>query len=470
MTFEDATKGNKMEKFDIAVLGSGPGGYVAAIRAAQLGKRVCVVEKDELGGTCLNRGCIPTKALLESSHTYAVAKNAAAYGVSVENVACDFARMAERKNTIVARLTKGIEALFKKHKITVVKGEGRIAGAGTLEVAADGGTETVGYDRLIIATGSEPAKFSFIPFDGERVLTSDEALGLTALPESIIIVGGGVIGCEFATMFLELGVGVTVVEMLPQLLPSFDGDVAKEMFRALKKKKAKVYTGNKIKSMAVGQGAVVAKLEKGEELRAPMALVATGRSLNSEKIGLDAVGVTVEKGSIVVDGFCRTSAEGVYAVGDVTGGILLAHRASRQGIVAAEHASGGAPAGMDDAVVPSAVYTHPEVGAAGLTEEEANERGLDCTVARFPFMALGRAQASGRTAGFVKIIADAGTKKILGVHIVGERATDLVAEAVVAMNLGATAEDIANAVHAHPTFSEAVMAAAEGVLGRSIHG
>jgi dihydrolipoamide dehydrogenase len=458
-----------MAKCDVVVIGSGPGGYVAALRAAQLGKKTAVVERDALGGVCLNRGCIPTKALAHAAEVAALVRNAGKLGIQVGGVSVDFARVQANKDAVVAKLTGGVAFLLKRAGVEVLKGEGKLAGRKKVTVKlAGGGEEVVEADKIIVATGSEPARPKSIAFDGERVMTSDEALKLTRLPPSVFILGGGYIGCEFASIFAQLGAQVTLVEMLPSLLPNMDPDVASEITRTLKKLKVKVLAGTTMESLGVGAGGVAAKLSDGAAVEAEIALICIGRRLLSEGLGLEEAGVKVEKGAIVIDEHCETTAAGIYAIGDVTGKMLLAHVASAQGIVAAEHAA-GQNARMDYRCVPAAVFTCPEVGTVGMTEAEAKAAGLKAKAAKFPYQALGRAVAMGETAGFAKIVADEETGQVLGVHLVGPHASDVVAEGAMAIALEATVSELAHSVHAHPTLPEAIMEAARAWLGRGIH-
>jgi len=458
-----------MAKYDLVVIGSGPGGYVAALRAAQLGKKTCVVERDALGGVCLNRGCIPTKALAHAAEVCSLARHGADFGVQTGEVSVDFAKVQANKDAVVKKLTGGVAFLLKRAKVDVVAGEGRLAGRKKVAVRLNaGGEEAIEADKVILATGSVPATPKGIAFDAERIITSDEALQLTRLPASVLILGGGYIGCEFASIFAQFGVQVTVVEMLERLLPNLDSDVSAEIAKALKKLKVKVHVGTKMESVAATSDGVTARLSGGATVQAELALICIGRRLLSDGLGLEEAGVKVENGAIVVDRHCETTAAGVYAIGDVTGKMLLAHVASAQGIVAAEHAA-GLNSAMDYRCVPAAVFTHPEVGTVGMTEAGATAAGYEPKAARFPLQALGRAVAMGETAGFAKIVADKATGQILGVHVVGPHASDVVAEAALAVSLEATVAEVAHAIHAHPTLPEAIMEAARAWLGHGIH-
>ena len=456
--------------YNIVILGGGPGGYVAAIRAAQLGAKVAVVEKIEVGGTCLNRGCIPTKAMVAGAETLAHVKHAADFGINVGSVTVDFGRLMARKNEVVAKLVAGIKFLFNKNKVDLVVGNGKITAPGRVEVTKkDGSTEQLLCENIIIATGSEPALISALGYDGDKVITSNEALQLTEIPSSLLVIGGGVIGCEFACIFAELGSQVTVVDVMPTILPMVDKEAARQMQGLLKRRGINIKTKTKINEIKKADGKVTAILEGGEEISADKVLISIGRVLNSKGIGLEEVGVALgERGEVVVNDKLQTNVPGIYAIGDVTNKIQLAHVASAQGIVAVENIMGKESTVNYD-VVPSCIFTMPEVASVGIASQEADEKGLTVKAAKFSFMAIGKAQAMGETEGFVKIIADAESDKILGVHIVGPHATDLIAEAAVAMQAGMTVEQLARTIHAHPTLAEAVMEAAEAVHGKAIH-
>ena len=466
-----------MAKYDVVEIGSGPGGYVAALRAAQLGKKTCVVERDALGGVCLNRGCIPTKALAHAAEVCSLARHGAELGIQTGEVTVDFTKVMANKDAVVDRLTRGVAGLLKRAGVTVQPGTGRLAGRKKVAVklppstslgAGEGGEEVLDADKVIIATGSEPARPNGIAFDGQRILTSDEALRLTRLPASVFILGGGYIGCEFASIFAQFGAQVTVVEMLDRLLPTLDADIAAEITKAMKKLKVKLHTGTRMESVAASEHGITARLSDGTAVEAEIALVCVGRRLSSDGLGLDEAGVKVENGAIVVDDHCETTAAGIYAIGDVTGKVLLAHVASAQGIVAAENAA-GRRSQMDYRCIPAAIFTSPEVGTVGMTEMDAAAAGHKAKTARFPLQALGRAVAMGETAGFAKIVADQATGQVLGVHLVGPHASDVVAEGALAIALEATVAELARTVHAHPTLPEAIMEAARSWLGRGIH-
>ena len=458
-----------MKEVDVAILGAGPGGYVAAIRAAQLGASVCVVENREVGGTCLNRGCIPTKAILESVAVLEAASGAGAFGVEVGKVTVDVAKVMARKEQVVSRLRKGVAGLLKKSRVEVVQGTGSLASRTEVAVAKPNGeTEKVKAEKIVVATGSDAQKLPVFPFDGESVLTSDDALQLEAVPGSIIIVGAGAVGCEWATIFAGLGAKVAIVEMLEQLLPGLDADVAKELWRAFKKQKIGIHLGATVEKLEAAEQGVAATLADGTELTEEKALICTGRTPLSEGLGLEALEAKTEKGFIKTDEHCMTSVPGIFAIGDVTGESLLAHVASAQGKVAVEYALGKEVA-IDYRVVPACIFTHPEIASVGLTEAEAKEQGVEVTVSSFPFQAIGKALAIGHTAGFAKLVADASTGELLGAHIVGASATDLIAEMGLALKMEATVEEVANTIHAHPTLAEIWMEGGEAWLGTPIH-
>lgn len=454
----------------IIILGGGPGGYVAAIRAAQLGAQAVVVEKNELGGTCLNRGCIPTKALVAAAETLAKVKHAQEFGIEIDGYSVNLSQMMERKNKVVEKLVTGIHFLFKKNKVQLIKGTGKLVSPTQVEVTKpDGVKETIAGDAIIIATGSEPATIAALGYDGERVYTSNEALQLTEIPRRLLIIGGGVIGCEFACIFHELGTQVTIMDVMPTILPMQDQDVVRQMQSLLKRRGIEIKTKATVREVRKREGEVVAVLESGEELVAEHILISIGRFLNSRGIGLEETGIELgPRGEIPVNEKLQTNIPNIYAIGDITNKIQLAHVASVQGLVAVDNIMGRESIINYD-VIPGCVYTIPEVAGVGLTTQAAKEQGLEVASAKFPFLANGKALAMGEGEGFVKIIAEPKTGKILGVHIVGPHATDLVAEAALAMKNGITAEQLAQTVHAHPTLAEALMEAAEAIHGKAIH-
>ncbi|GBD96166.1 MAG TPA: dihydrolipoyl dehydrogenase [Nitrospirae bacterium] len=455
----------------ITVLGAGPGGYVAAIKAAQLGAEVTVIEESEVGGTCLNRGCIPTKTLIASAEVLHKARNAKSYGLELEGtVSPNIRKIVERKDRVVGVQVKGIRGLFKSWGVGLVEGRGVIADPGKVNVTLkDGSTEEVETDRIIIATGSRPAQIPVFPFDGEKILSSDNAISPDSIPQSLLIVGAGVIGCEFAFIYKEFGAEVTMVEMMPHAISTEDEEISLILERELKKNKIKLLAGIGVEKVDVKGDGVSVQLSNGKTIEAEKVLVSIGRAVNTEGIGLEAAGVkTGQRGEIIVDSRMQTNIEGIYAIGDVIGGIMLAHLASKEGIVAVENAMGGTSE-VNYNVIPAAIFTSPEVGSVGLREKQAAEKGIKYKVGRFQFRSLGKAHAMGEIAGLFKIISEEETDKILGAHIIGPHASDLIHEIAVAMGKGLTVKDIANTIHAHPTLAEGIMEAAEDVHDAAIH-
>jgi dihydrolipoamide dehydrogenase len=457
-----------MSVYDVVILGAGPGGYVAALRAAQRGAKVCLIEKTTVGGTCLNRGCIPSKALIHSAAVWKRAHEGAAFGVTASNWSFDWGKAQGRKNEVVRAQVQGIGTLLGAAKVEVKQGTGSLVDARTVRVSANGAAETITTKAIIIATGSEPAGIPGVEIDGERVLTSTEALELQELPKRFLIVGGGVIGMEFASMLSSLGTQVTVVEMLPQILAMEDPMLVRILQGALQKQGVAFHVNAKVEKVERTAAGVRVQIGGGTSLEAERVLIATGRALNSQAIGLEAAGVKVEKGAIQVNERMETSVPGIYAIGDVTGISLLAHVASMQGLVAAANATSGRAA-MDYSAIPNCIYTDPEIASVGLSEPQAKEQGRAIKVGRFNFAALGKAMCIGETLGMVKVVADAQTDEVLGVGIVGPHATDIIAEGVLAVRHGLTAAQVAEAIHAHPTLPEAVGEAMHDVHGQAIH-
>ena len=456
----------------LTIIGAGPGGYVAAIRAAQEGAQVTVVEDAEVGGTCLNWGCIPTKTLIASAEALERTRGADEFGVEVSGtIGFNLSKILERKNKIVSTQIKGIRGLLKSRGVTLIEGRGSLLSGDIVRVEKkDGSILDVRSDRIIIATGSRPAKLAGFPFDGEQVMTSDDAVQLKRIPKSLLIVGAGVIGSEFAFIYRSFGAEVTMVEMMPHALSTEDEELSGIIERELKKAKIKLIANVKVESVKKGSdGMMTALLSNGQEVKTEALLVSIGRHMNSENIGLEARGVNKGKrGEIIVNDRMETNVAGIYAVGDVTGTIMLAHVASHQGLIAAANALGG-NAVMDYAVVPAGIFTMPEIGSVGMREQQAREKGIKYRVGRFPFRGLGKAHAMGAITGLAKIIAEADTDKILGVHVCGAHAADLVHEGALAMQMGATAQQLGQMIHAHPTLAEAMMEAAEDVHGMAIH-
>lgn len=471
------------EKLDLVVLGGGTGGYVAAIRAAQLGMRVTVVEQDKLGGTCLHRGCIPSKALLRSAEVLALAGESASFGVSQSEVTFNLDQAMKRKQGIVDQLHKGVQFLMKKNHITVVNGIGRVMGpsifspqAGAVSVEyPDGETSILSPRFTLVATGSRPKSLPGLNIDGVKVLSSDHALQLDVLPASILIVGGGAIGIEWASMLADFGVAVTVIEFLPRLLPLEDEDVSTEVERLLKKRKVNVVTDGRVlaDSLDTSCEGVTVGVDVGGTVQtysADLMLVAVGRAPVVENIGLEATEIQIDRGAIVVDEDYRTKEQNIFAIGDVIGGVQLAHVAAHEGIHAVEVMAGHSPKPIDYTMIPKCTYSRPEVASVGLTETEAKALGHEVKVGKFSFQAIGKALVYGDADGFVKIIADKNTDDLLGVHMVGPHVTDYISEAGLARVLDATPWELAHTIHPHPTLSEAIGEAALAVDGIAIHG
>jgi dihydrolipoamide dehydrogenase len=452
--------------FDVAILGGGMGGYPAAIRASQLGLKVALIESDKLGGTCLHIGCIPTKALLESSELYhRVATRGAEFGLKAEIVGYDYPKIAQRRDAVVGQLYKGVQYLMKKNKIEVVQGRGRLRDRNSIDVNG----RQVKAQNLIIATGSSVKTLPGLELDGQFIISSDNAVLAKDVPESICIIGAGAVGVEFATFYSELGVKVTLLEGLDRLVPLEDEDVSKELLSAFKKSGIDVRVGVKVKGAKKARDGVSVDTDQGE-VWAKQLLVAVGRAAVSKDLGLDQVGVeTQPNGFIKVDEWMRTSVESIHAIGDVVGGYLLAHAASHEGIVAAEDIAGQRIAPMEQDLVTRCTYSHPQIASVGLTEKQARDKGHELKVGRFPFSAIGRAQIHGDTAGFVKIVSDAKTGRMLGTHIIGAEATELIAEPALTQLFQGDAWELGRNIHPHPTLSEAVMEAAMAVDGHAIH-
>jgi dihydrolipoamide dehydrogenase len=455
----------------LVILGAGPGGYVAAIRAAQLGAQVTLVEEQEVGGTCLNRGCIPTKAIISSTELLSRARELDSFGLeSSGEIKPNLAKIIDRKNRIVATQVKGIRNLLKSRKITVKEGRGMLSSPRQLSILSGTGPgETLEAESIIIATGSRPYQIPGLPFDGRQVLSSDHALGLTEIPKSILIIGAGLIGCEFACIFRELGADVTILEKLPRALATEDVEITEILEREFRKKKIRFIPNAKADRMEVRADGVHVLLFDGREVSAEKALVAVGRAFNSEGIGLEETGVKKGIcGEILVNGKMQTSIPGVYAIGDVVGGLLLAHVASKEGMIAAANIFGGTDQ-MDYNSVPSAIFTSPEIASVGLREFQAQEKGTRVKTGHFQFRALAKAHVMGEIDGLVKVISDASTDRVLGVHIIGPRASDLIAEGALAVRAGLRTKDIIQTIHAHPTLPEALQEASEDLFGEAIH-
>ena len=456
-------------RYDIIVIGSGPGGYVAAIRAAQCGKRVAIVEKADAGGVCLNWGCIPTKALVRSAQVYADCKAAATFGVTIEGeVKPDWTKMVERERMVATTMNKGVQFLLKKNNIDVIAGFGRLKAADVVEV------EGVEYeaDNIILATGARPRVMPFMPVDGKHIISSKEALVLPELPESMVVVGSGAIGSEFAYIYATLGVKVTIIEYMPQIMPLEDEDTAKAMERAFRKLRATVMTSTTVKQVSVNEaGKCIIDIEgkKGAQtIEADVVLSAVGIKSNIEDMGLEELGIEIERDKIKVDEHFKTNIDGVYAIGDIIATPALAHVASTEAIHCVEHICGLNPEPIDYSTIPSCIFTSPEVASVGMTEAQVKAAGIDYKVGKFPYTASGKATAAGERDGFVKLIFD-GEEKLLGAHFVGHNVTEMIGEPTLAKVLGVNAHRIARTIHAHPSMHEAVMEAAEDALGCAIH-
>jgi dihydrolipoamide dehydrogenase len=466
-----------MSQFDVTIIGSGPGGYVSAIRCAQLGFKTAIIEKyATLGGTCLNVGCIPSKALLASSHHYEELQHFADHGIEVSGeVKVNLEKMIARKQAVVDQTSGGVKFLMDKNNITVFNGVGSFESATSVKVTkADGSSEIIESKNIIIATGSKPSNLPFIKLDKDRIITSTEALKLKEVPKHLVIIGGGVIGIELGQVYLRLGAQVSVVEFMDRIIPGMDASLSKELTKVLKKQGMKFYTSHKVQSVERAGDVVTVKAEnaKGEiiTLEGDYALVSVGRRPYTDGLNAEKAGVKVtDRGQIEVNNHLQTSASNVYAIGDVVRGAMLAHKAEEEGVMVAEIIAGQKPH-IDYNLIPGVVYTWPEVAAVGKTEEQLKAEGIEFKSGSFPFKALGRARAGGDTDGFVKILADTKTDEVLGVHMIGARCADLIAEAVTAMEFRASAEDISRMSHAHPTFAEAIKEAALAATeNRALH-
>jgi dihydrolipoamide dehydrogenase len=467
-----------MEKFDVTVIGSGPGGYVAAIRCAQLGMKTAIIEKyATLGGTCLNVGCIPSKALLDSSeHFHNAMHNFKEHGIDINEPKVNIKQMIERKRGVVKMTCDGINFLMKKNKITVLTGHGSFINKNTIEIDNDGKKQQIETGKTIIATGSKPSSLPFIQIDKKRIITSTEALELTEVPKHLIVIGGGVIGLELGSVYARLGSKVSVVEYMDRLIPGMDASLGKELQRILKKNLGfEFYMKHKVTGVSSKGKEAIVNVEKGEgeklEIKGDYVLVSVGRRPYTDNLGLDKAGIKLEDkgGHIAIDDHLQTNVEGIYAIGDVVKGAMLAHKAEEEGVYVAEIIAGQKPH-MNYNLIPGVVYTWPEIAAVGLTEEQLKEQGKKYKTGNFPFKASGRARASMDTDGFVKVLSDEATDEILGVHMIGPRAADMIAEAVVAMEFRASAEDIARICHAHPTFTESFKEAClDATAKRALH-
>jgi dihydrolipoamide dehydrogenase len=459
------------DTYDLAVIGGGPGGYTAAIRASQLGMRTVLIERDAVGGLCLNWGCIPSKALLAAADALSVIRRGGEFGIRYDNLSADLGVAVDRSRRIVDGFVQGVEGLLSQNKVEVLRGTARLAGPNTVRVAPGG--QTIEARNILIAAGAVTRSLPGITPDGDRILTSREALALRQTPASIVIVGGGPIGCEFAYLYRSYGAEVTLVEMLPRLLPAEDEDVSRQLERSFATQGIAVRTGASVAGISVGNNGVGVRIEAGgasEELRAERVLIGVGFGANTDALGLRETGVeTDERGWVRIDDYGRTNLPSVWAAGDITGRMLLAHVASHQGVTAVEKMAGRNPPPLNYDQMPRAVYCQPQVASLGLSEGQARERGMDVRIGRFPFRASGKAMATDETEGFVKLVVDNATNAIVGWHIIGHNATELLGEATLATTLEATTAELAYAVHAHPTLAEAIKEAALAASGEAIH-
>jgi dihydrolipoamide dehydrogenase len=459
-----------MPDYDLLIIGAGPGGYVAAIRAAQLGLKTAVVEKEEVGGVCLNWGCIPSKALLFCAELANLFRRAPEFGIGYENLKLDLGVAVDRSREVAAKMVGGVTTLLDQNKVTVIKGTARLKSPTEVTIAPEG--NTVSAKNVIVASGGVSRSLPNVPVDGDRIITSREALELREAPRSIVIVGAGPVGIEFAYLYRSYGAEVTVLELLDRALPNEDADVSRALERAFKAQGIDVKTGAKVEDVRVGEGGVAVSYtagDKRQELQAERVLIGVGFGANTEGLGLDEVGVEMDRGWVKVDDYCETNLPGLYAIGDVTGRLLLAHVASHQGVTAVERIAGRNPPPLDYVNMPRAVYCEPQVASLGLTEAQAREQGMSVRVGRFPLRANGKALAQGETEGFVKLVVDQDSRAIVGYHMFGHGATEMIAEASLGATLETTPAELGFAVHAHPTLSEVVREAALAVDGESIH-
>ncbi|MBT3421994.1 MAG: dihydrolipoyl dehydrogenase [Bacteroidetes bacterium] len=459
-------------KYDLIVIGSGPGGYVAAIRASQLGKKVAVVERESIGGICLNWGCIPTKALLKSAQVFEYLKHASDYGISAENPKVDFGAVVSRSRSVAEKMSNGVQYLFKKNKIDLIKGFAKLQKGKKVEVTDEGKSSIYEADHIIIATGARSRELPNIKIDGKKIIGYRQAMNLAKQPKSLVVIGSGAIGSEFAYFYNAIGTEVTLIEVFPEIVPLEDIEVSKQLARSFKKSGIKVLTNSTVEEVDTkGEGCQVkVKTKKGEKIIAcDIVLSAVGIATNLENIGLEETGVKQEKGKILVDDFYKTNIEGVYAIGDIVHGPALAHVASAEGIICVEKIAGENPQPLDYGNIPGCTYTSPEVASVGLTEQAAKDAGYEIKVGKFPFTASGKASAAGHNEGFVKLIFDAKYGECLGAHMIGAGVTEMIAEMVAVRKLETTGHELIKTVHPHPTMSEAIMEAAAAAFGEVIH-
>ena len=459
-----------MSSYEVIIIGGGPGGYVAAIRAAQLGKKVAVVEANHLGGICLNWGCIPTKALLKNAEVFELVQNAKKYGIETGEISVNWEKMIKRSRDVAKRLSKGIEFLMKKNEIDYISARGKLLRSGKIETTdADGKIAEILADNIIVATGARAKWFPGMEPDGKQIITYKEAMIPKKQPKSMVIIGAGAIGVEFAHFYHTFGTEVTLIEALPNILPVEDLDISKELEKLFKKRKMNILTNTMVAKIEKLKSKVKVHLENGEIVEAEQALIAVGVKGNVEELGLEDCRIAIDKGWIKINAYLQTSLPNVYAIGDVAGPPWLAHKASAEGIIASEHIAGLNPEPMKYDNIPGCTYCHPEVASVGLTEKEALEKGYEVKIGNFPFRGLGKSMAVGDTDGFVKVIYDARYGEMLGCHIIGAEATNLITEAVIARNLETTHHEVLKTIHPHPTLSEAIMEATADALGEGIH-
>ncbi|RAU82663.1 dihydrolipoyl dehydrogenase [Pontibacter arcticus] len=460
-------------KYDLVVLGSGPGGYVAAIRASQLGLKVGVIERESLGGICLNWGCIPTKALLKSANVFEYINHAADYGITVGDASVDFNAVVKRSRGVADGMSKGIQFLFRKNKIDAIMGNGKLVGKGKVEVTdAEGKKDIVEADHIILATGARSRELPNLPIDGKKIIGYRQAMVLEKRPESMVVVGSGAIGVEFAYFYATMGTKVTIVEYMPNIVPVEDEEVSRQLSKSFRKAGINIMTEASVEAVDTSSDLckVTVKTAKGDQiLEAEVVLSAVGIQTNLENIGLEELGINVDRGRVLVDEFYKTNVEGVYAIGDIVPGPALAHVASAEGIICVEAITGHNPEPLNYGNIPGCTYCSPEIASVGLTEKAAKEQGIEIKVGKFPFSASGKASAAGAKDGFVKVIFDAKYGEFLGAHMIGANVTEMIAEVVVARKLETTGHEIIKAVHPHPTMSEAIMEAAAAAYGEVIH-
>jgi len=461
-----------LSDFDLVVIGGGPGGYVCAIRAAQLGLSTAVVERDRMGGECLNYACIPSKTLINVAKLYDKALNGSRYGIKVEDINIDFSLLQQWRQSVVNNLVSGVEQLCKGNGVSMIKGEAVFVDRRTIAVKEGDSAREITFSKAVVATGSKPSELPNVRYDGEVVIGSKEALQLKSLPEHMVIIGGGVVGMEIACLYSRLGSKITVIELMDQLIPGYDVDVARTLQRLCMKRGMSIHLSSKVTELTVKGQSATLQVDTGKDIlsiQADKVLLSVGRRPRSDEIGLDRIGVEVDqKGFIRTDSRMVTSVDNILAIGDVRGPPMLAHKAFKEGIVAAEVAAGMSSEALWK-TVPDAIFTEPEIASAGLTEIMARASGLDASSTRFPFAALGRALTAGETDGFVKVVWEKGSKRVVGVQIIGPSASDMISEAALAIEMGATLDDIALTIHPHPTFPEALMEAAEAAAGQPIH-